>query len=153
MALLGGDGVARGLDLQLSRRLYDHWDMTVGYTYLLTEIQSSINKDLGNAFRNAPRHRVAAFLTYETPEYEFGGGVQYASTRYASALPDSFGNRFQADAYATLSLMAGYTVSDHMKVQFNIDNVTDEFYISGVDDTRATPGPGRSFIFSARWKY
>jgi len=100
-------------------------------TFIDAEItENSANRDLeGNAFPRMPEWRSHLLLNYAFNErWSLGGGVRYSS--------DSFGdldNRDTAegvfgahDEYTQVNLKAGLRLNDATRLNFGIDNVTDE---------------------------
>jgi outer membrane receptor for monomeric catechols len=55
-------------------------------------------------------------------------------------------------SYWTLGLMAGYRVTDNLRLQLNIDNLNGAKYFDGVDDNHVNPGEGRTAYLTARFK-
>ncbi len=153
VALLAGDGFNEGVDLQIGRKLSDAWDLTLGYTYLHSAITKSPANDLGARLKDAPMHRVALWVSYETGPWELSAGMQYASDRAASSLLDSAGFQQYAPSFATASAQIGYAFSKTVKVQANIYNLSDERYFDGVDDAHVLPGAGRSVSFTTKVRF
>ena len=154
---LAGDGMDEGVDLQIGRKLSEAWDLTLGYTYLHSAITKSAPGDLasnlGARLKDAPMHRVAMWLSYETGPWELSAGMQYASDRAGSALPDAAGFQQYAPSYATASAQIGYAFSKAVKLQANIYNISDAHYYDGVDAAHVLPGAGRSVSFTTRVKF
>jgi catecholate siderophore receptor len=57
------------------------------------------------------------------------------------------------DSYWVFDLMAQYRLTENIEFQFNLYNLTDEFYVDQVGGGFVTPGPGRSALFTGSLKF
>jgi catecholate siderophore receptor len=143
------DGVQRvdGFDFQLTGRLTEFWQISLGYTYLDSKIVQSAKggAPVGSPLINAPRHSVAMFTEYRfTPEFEIGGGLNYQSSRYAQNVPPVK----TVPGYFTADLMAKYFFSDRWSLQLNVNNVFDKFYYQQIHPFHVVPGAGRTVLLT-----
>jgi catecholate siderophore receptor len=152
--ILIGGARAEGFDLGVSGEIADHWKMWGGYEYLLATVTSSPNGDLGNRLQDTPRHSVRLWTSYEFMDnkLEIGAGFDYLGTRTPSSLVEQFNTMQYVPSYWTIGMMAGYQVTDNLRLQVNIDNLNGARYFDGVDDNHVEPGEGRTAFFTARFK-
>ena len=141
------DGVQRvdGFDSQITGRLTENWQLSLGYTYLDSKIVKSAEggAPVGAPLINAPKHSVAMFTEYRfSQEFEIGGGLNYQSSRYAQNVPPVK----TVPGYFTADLMAKYFFGDRWSVQLNVNNVFDKFYYQQIHPFHVVPGAGRTFL-------
>ncbi|PKU25628.1 TonB-dependent receptor [Telmatospirillum siberiense] len=159
--ILAGDAVAKGVELEAIGRLTDRWQVSGGYAYTYSEIVKSPNtsatSDLGRPLANVPRHSGNVWTTYKLPWLmQIGGGVNYVSSRFASATPSTVGGvNFwkQVPSYWTANAMAKYPLTDNVSLQLNVYNITNKFYYDQLHPSHVVPGPGRSALFTISYKY
>ena len=83
---------------------------------------------------------------------EIGAGFDYLGTRTPTTLFEAFNTMQYVPSYWTIGMMAGYQVTDNLRLQVNIDNLNGSRYFDGVDDNHVEPGEGRTAYFTARFK-
>jgi len=153
-----------GLELTLSGNITDQWSVFGGYTYLDSElvdagffdrgvgatprfVPSSAN---GNDFPNTPHHAFSLWTSYAvTPAFIVGGGASYMSQRFADA-----NNRITIPSYWRYDAMASYRLTQHVDLQLNLLNLSDERYATNPLQTHMTQiAAGRSALFSLNLHY
>ena len=152
--ILIGGARAEGVDFGINGEIADHWKMWGGYEYLLATVISSPNGDVGNRLQNTPRHSVRLWTSYEFLDntLEIGAGFDYLGTRTPTTIFEQFNTMQYVPSYWTVGLMAGYRVTDNLRLQLNIDNLNGSKYFDGVDDNHVNPGEGRTAYLTARFK-
>jgi catecholate siderophore receptor len=60
--------------------------------------------------------------------------------------------------YVVFNAMISYQINDHLKLQVNLNNVTNKLYFSGVyytgvDENHALPSAGRTLIATASYRF
>lgn len=122
---------SRGVEVDLTGRLAERWQMIATYAYTHTEILDD-PKNEGNRLTQAPRQSASLYLTHHlrTPE-SFGQWRLGAGTRYVGARAGDNENSYY---------MSSYTVSDAFlrwdlptrdygtRLQLNVDNLFDKHY-------------------------
>lgn len=138
----------QGLELSASGRA-GPVSMLVGYTYVDSELRDG-SANQGNDLPQTPEHNLAATLDWQvTPRFSLGGGVYAASERYADAA-----NLIRAGGYVRFDAHAQYDINDNLGVRLNINNVTDERYISKLRNPHfAVPADGRQALVSLVARY
>lgn len=149
---LGGEQEAKGIELNLSGALSDDLNLIGGYTWQETEVTKDFSLDTtGNGLTAAPEHSASVWLTYDIDALTLGSGVQYNSGNIFWRQNRAF---FEADSVYLLSLMASYSLSDNLMLQFNADNLTDEEYVSDYSARgHFRPGAGRNLKLGVRYAF
>jgi catecholate siderophore receptor len=145
LTILAGTARSQGIELLAQGRVTSRWLVLAGYAYLDAKIIASPNDDDGQPLQNAPRHNLRLFSSYDlTPRLTIGGGLDYASSRVPSSVPDANGFWQSVPGYATLSALVRYQVSPRVDVQLNAENLANAHYYDGLDDNHVNVGAGRS---------
>jgi catecholate siderophore receptor len=149
------DQRVKGLELGFNGYVMDEWEVKVNYTHLDDVITRAADPLSSGKFApNTPHDAVNLWSTWEaTPALTLGGGVTALSHRYADTE-----NTAGVPGYAVFNVMASYQVSRHLKLQANLNNVTNKlyytgFYYTGVDENHALPSAGRTFIGMASFRF
>ncbi|HEX3367336.1 TonB-dependent siderophore receptor [Phenylobacterium sp.] len=146
--ILAGDQRVDGAEVELAGKVTDAWQVTASYTYLDGKTIKTVpgGPPLNSPLFNAPRDSAALWTTYQLPmRIEIGGGVNYLSRRFASLTTVPFTS---VPGYTTLDLMAKWQATDHIRLQVNVNNVTDKFFFDQVHGFHVVPGEGRTALFT-----
>lgn len=143
----GTDTSSRGVELEASGDITNNLQASLSYTVL------SIKGDDGeNARTYVPRRMIQASSTWRVPGVEqlkLGGSVIWKSDM--STTESGFVIR-QKD-YALLNLMARYEINKQFSTSLNLNNVTNEKYLTSLYWTQAYYGAPRNASVSLNWKY
>ena len=122
---------SRGVEVDLSGRIAERWELIATYAYTHTEILDDPDNE-DNRLAQAPRHTGSLYLTHQlaTPSelgtWRVGGGARHVGERTAD----------NADSFR----LSGYTVADAFvrweypllgrktSLQLNVDNLFDKHY-------------------------
>lgn len=140
----------RGLELSASGHLTPNWQLMGGYMYLNSVVVQANDGTQGNVLANTPRHSATLWSTYTLGHWEFGGGMNYMSMRYA--------------ANTNLIRVGGYTrwdatVAWHQPkydIRLNVFNVFNKSYFDALipsDGGRAVPGTGRTAMLTGTYRF
>ncbi len=143
-----GDSQVTGFEIGASGKLTDQWSIYGGYAYLKSELVRSLTTaNVGHELANTPENSFSIWSTYDmTPDLTVGGGAVFVDSRWTSVANDS-----RVPSYWRFDAMAAYKVTQNLKVQLNIYNLTDEYYFDSVAGAGyAIPGQGRYVSVSAR---
>lgn len=135
--ILAGEQRVQGVEVGASGKLTGDWSLFAGYTYLESEnLESGNPEEIGTELTNVPKHAVSIWTSYALPWHlQVGGGLRYVGRRLLR------GSTY-VPSYHTLDAQAAYQVNDHLGLQLNIYNLTDELYY---DSGRFwVPAPSRS---------
>jgi catecholate siderophore receptor len=149
------DQRVKGVEIGVNGYLTDRWELAVNYTHLNDKITASSDPDsVGKFAPNSPHDAVSVWTTVEpSPAWTIGGGFTAVSHRYVDA-----DNTAGVPSYVFFNAMTSYQVGDHLKLQLNLNNVTDKLYFTaayytGVDENHALPSAGRTLIGMASYRF
>ena len=122
---------SQGLELDITGRVAERWDLIGTYAYTHTEILDDPD-DEGHRLANAPKHTASLYLTHhlnvptEFGAWHTGAGARYIGERAANNANDFWLSSYTvADAFVRWeSPLFGYKTS----LQFNVDNLFDKQY-------------------------
>ncbi|TWI00298.1 catecholate siderophore receptor [Luteimonas cucumeris] len=168
------DGIALGAAGQITRA----WSVFANYTYLDSEVLSSVSDyclsnpgaagcgnsaqfpdpQRGNPLTNTPRHSASLWTTYTLDQWTFGYGATYQGEYY---LNNSFLERdgtptalYTTPEYWTHRAMVGYQFNRNLALQLNVSNLLDkEYYLRIRNNGWATPGEARSAVLTATYRF
>lgn len=159
LQILAGEQRTDGFELGLAGEILPKWDVSVTYAYLDAEITKSNSTAVGSvsgltkSFQgmtstNVPEHSGVAWTSYRlTDNWEIGGGVFYATDRYADSV-----NEAVLPGYARLDAVVAYH-QKHYDVQLNVFNLTDTVYYESGQQNSALPGTPVTGQLSVNFKY
>jgi catecholate siderophore receptor len=104
----------------------------------------------GKQLPNAPETSFTMTTSYRvTPALSVGGSAQYMSERFGDAA-----NTRRVDEYWAFDAMAAYSVNARVKLQLNVQNLTDERYALRPFTTHMVQiAPGRTALLSASYSF
>ncbi|MBU1330990.1 MAG: TonB-dependent siderophore receptor [Gammaproteobacteria bacterium] len=149
---------SEGYELEFAGEPLDGLQLSAGYTFVdITKADGS------HGVTYAPKHMIKTAATYRVPGMEklkVGGAVRWQDD-IKIAVPltadDGFTSIGTADAkqkaYAVVDLMASYEIDANWSVSANLNNLTDEKYLSSLYWTQAYYGAPRNASMSVSWKY
>ncbi|GGU73754.1 ligand-gated channel [Pseudomonas laurentiana] len=122
---------SRGLELDVTGRIAERWDMIGTYAYTRTEILDD-PKHEGNRLGQAPKHVASLYLSHhlQVPaglgDWHVGGGARYVGDRAGNNENTFYMSSYTvADAFLRWDVpMAGYKT----RLQLNVDNLFDKHY-------------------------
>jgi catecholate siderophore receptor len=159
LQILAGEQRTDGFELGLSGEIMPNWDASVTYAYLDAEISKSSTTAVGSVSGitksyegmtavNVPENSGVVWTTYHlTDNWEVGGGVYYASHRFADNVNEAI-----LPGYARLDAVVAYH-EKHYDVQLNVFNLTDTVYYESGQQNSALPGMPVSGQLTVNLKY
>src|SRR3984957_10842387 len=149
------DQRVKGIELGVTGYVTDIVEVAVNYTHLNDKITSSADPlSVGKLAPNTPHDAVSVWSTVEpTTAWVLGGGFTAVSHRFADA-----DNTAGVPSYVFFNAMTSYQVNEHLKLQLNLNNVTDKlyftgFYYTGIAENHALPSAGRTLIGTASYRF
>ncbi len=107
-----------GFEVQLQGLITDKWFISAGYSFLDGEL------DNGNRPRELPENMFSVWNTYQlTNEFGLGLGLIYQNESFIEE-----DNVKRLPSYVRIDAAAYYNVSENVRLQLNIENLTDELY-------------------------
>lgn len=177
--VLDGKSRVDGLALSATGNVTEAWSIFANYTYLKSKLVRSVselclnapgtgtctntvadpNPGAGQPLNSTPKHSGSLFTTYRFP---FGLELGYGFT-YQGKLPlnpqaaTAGGLVYYADDYLTHRLMASYHFTENLSAQLNVQNFTNEKYLTTVrtatGNSWAQPGATRSAVLSIGYTF
>ena len=122
---------SRGLEVDLTGRLAERWDVIATYAYDHTEVLDDPTNE-GNRLTQAPKHSGSLYLTHHLlvpsnlGSWHVGGGARYVGERAGDPANSFYMDSYTvADAFLRWDLpVTGYQA----RVQLNLDNLFDKEY-------------------------
>ena len=124
------DSDITGFEAQLQGEIADNWFISAGYSYLDGE-QVDRSGPTGLRPRELPEHMFSVWNTYHfTEKFGIGLGLVYQDESFVNnsntaILPD----------YTRIDAALYYRVSETLRVQLNVENLTDELYFPNAHST------------------
>jgi catecholate siderophore receptor len=150
---LAGEELVRGLELDASGHLTEHWELTAGYTYLDASSKGLFGTGVTGPIPNTAHDQANLWTTYDFDSgWKLGAGANYISRR--AAFKDTSGEVAHVPGYLTFDGMVGWQITDNLQLQGNAYNLLDKqyfsnVYFSSVVENHVVPAPGRYFTLSA----
>nr|WP_315592331.1 TonB-dependent siderophore receptor [uncultured Cupriavidus sp.] len=143
--IAAGEARSRGVELDVSGRLGNHWRVTGSFAFTDAEITQDTRLAAGTPLSNVPRTSGSLMAIYEDQaplgqRYGIGAGVRYVGTR-AGDVQDSF----SLPTYTLVDLLAYWQYSKAVRVTLNVNNLFDRtYYASSYSNLWIMPGAGRT---------
>ncbi|MEM7781105.1 MAG: TonB-dependent siderophore receptor [Pseudomonadota bacterium] len=130
------DSTIEGFELQVDGEILPGWSVTAGYSYLDGEQQSRTGPT-GLRPRELPENMFSIWNSVTVTErFGLGLGLTYQDESFINN-----GNSAELPAYTRIDAAAYYDVSENLRVQVNVENLTDTLYFPNSHAThQATVG-------------
>ncbi|WP_286832689.1 MULTISPECIES: TonB-dependent siderophore receptor [Acinetobacter] len=150
---------SQGYEFGLAGQLTDHFNLSFGYTQF--SLKDLIND--GDARTFNPTQSFNLLTTYQVPQLpklKLGLGVQWQDQTYLD-VPEATANGvitqkagvIEQDAYALVNLMASYELNEHMTLQANGNNLTNEKYLFNFPNQQGFYGAPANYSVAVKFKY
>ncbi len=124
------DSKIQGFEVQLQGHLMERWYVSAGYSYLDGN-QVNADGSEGNRVRELPENMFSIWNSFQaTDKLGLGIGLTYQDESFINN-----GNTAILPSYVRLDAAAYYDVSDNLRLQVNIENLTDELYFPNAHST------------------
>lgn len=146
----GVDTLSQGVELELVGALTPRLKVSAGYTWLQVEDVD------GRTTRNfTPRQLLRLAGTWQAlDKLKLGATLAWQSAIHRDDVAaNGTSVHTRQPAYALLDLMARYDFDRHWSAALNIDNVTDEKYLTSLYWSQSFYGAPRSVSVSVNWRY
>ena len=147
-----GDTQVEGFEFGATGKLTDRWSIFGGYTYLKSQVLTSVVNpaNVGHELAMTPQNAFSLWSTYEvTPDITVGGGAYFVDARWSSVA-----NNARIPSYWRFDAMAAYKVTKNFTLQLNIYNLADEYYFdTAAGAGYAVPGQGRYVTLAGRFQF
>ncbi|UOH75899.1 TonB-dependent siderophore receptor [Acinetobacter schindleri] len=150
---------SQGYEFGLAGQLTDHFNLSFGYTQF--SLKDLING--GDARTFNPTQSFNLLTTYQVPQIpklKLGLGVQWQDQTYLD-VPEATANGvitqkagvIEQDAYALVNLMGSYELNEHMTLQANGNNLTNEKYLFNFPNQQGFYGAPANYSVAVKFKY
>ena len=178
--VLDGRSRVDGISVSAIGQVTPAWQVTANYTYLDGELRQSVSDfclenpggtGCGNSIlfpdpgrgaelANTPKHSGSLFTTYRLPfGLTLGYGLTYQGS-FAFGTPAlatggaALNEVLRSDDYLIHQAYLSMEVGEHLTVQANVKNFTDERYFTRIRNNGwATPGDGRAGVLTATYRF
>ena len=124
------DSVISGFELQLQGQVADNWFVLAGYGNLDGE-QVNRSGPTGRRPRELPENMFSVWNSFQvTDQFGLGLGLTYQDSSFINN-----GNTATLPSYTRIDGAVYYEVSDTLRIQVNVENVTDELYFPNSHST------------------
>ncbi len=120
-----------GFEFQLTGQVTDSWSLSANYSNLDGEIISSTGAGTGRTPRELPENTFSLWNSFQVAS-NFGVGIgatyqdeSFVNTSNSATLP----------SYTRVDASAYYDISEKLRVQLNVENLTDELYFPNAHST------------------
>lgn len=151
-----GQKEIKGIELGAVGDITDNWSLSAGVAQMNTEYSNATSTNEGMSLRFSPEHTATLWSTYKfTPQFNFGAGARYVGTQDVKISTTSTELISKIDSYVVYDAMASYKYSKNITYQLNVYNLTDEEYVSSMNNSgrRYVPGASRSGLLTLAYKF
>ncbi|KQT34836.1 TonB-dependent receptor [Sphingomonas sp. Leaf412] len=152
LQVLDGRSRVDGVALGISGNITPAWTMFANYTYLDGKVLQSISDrdraagvadpQAGARLIQTPEHSGSLFTTYKLPfGLEVGYGLTYQGAFVGNNPVAANLRQFQVDDYLIHRAYLAYTIADRLTMQLNVQNFTDERYVTTVRNNISATAP------------
>ncbi|QJR81921.1 TonB-dependent siderophore receptor [Alteromonas pelagimontana] len=138
---------SNGVEIEVSGNLTEELSLQGGFTALTMDDE---NGDEARTF--IPRRTFKLLIDY-APQWQeklnAGISVRWQSEMYF----DSAYGRITQDSYALIGGYVQYSFNEQLSLSLNLDNITDEEYLSSVRTEQAFYGSPTDYSLTLRWAY
>lgn len=140
----GEEGItSEGYEVEVSGELLQGLQATAGYTFV--DIRDAEDK---HAVTYSPKHMLRASTTYRIP------GLEQLKVGASMSWQDETRNGIaEQDAYGLVNLMASYEIDRNWTLSANLNNLTDEKYLTSLYWSQAYYGAPRNASMTVSWNY
>ncbi len=146
--ILAGDQRVNGGEVEIAGQVTNAWQVSASYTYLDSKTTKSGpgGPPVGSPLFNAPKNSISVWTTYQLPfRVQVGGGLNYQSRRFAVLTTVPYTS---VPGYTTLDAMVKWQATEHVRLQVNVNNLTNKYYYDQIHGFHVIPGEGRMALFT-----
>jgi catecholate siderophore receptor len=174
--VLAGNQLVKGVQFSVVGRLPEGTDLIAGYAYLSSQVLYSqiFRTSIGYPLANVPKQTFNVFLTHRLPfDFKAGLGGNYVASRTASSTvpyvpltfsgPNTVGGvttytvlstgMKQVPGYWVFNAMLSRSITEHIQLQVNVNNLFNRFYIDEPHPSHLIPGEGANALIGLNYKF
>lgn len=143
------DSTIEGFEIQITGQLTDRWFISAGYSYLDGE-QVNRSGPSGLRPRELPENMLSIWNNFKvTEKFGVGVGMTYQDESFINN-----GNTAVLPSYTRFDAAAYYDLSEDIRLQVNIENLTDKLYFPNSHSThQATVAPPLNARFAVNARF
>ncbi|MDM3872646.1 TonB-dependent siderophore receptor [Porticoccus sp. W117] len=148
------DSEISGFELQLAGQVNDSWYVSANYSNLDGDRIGSDGLPNGSVPRELPENTFSIWNTFQVNDvFGFGIGATYQDDSFITN-SNSGANAPILPSYTRVDASVYYDVSDDLRIQLNIENLTDELYFPNSHSThQATVGAPINAMLTVTGKF
>jgi catecholate siderophore receptor len=158
---MAGEKEVDGVEIGVTGQITPEWMVFGGYTYLDAVLVraggsgAAFGLNDGLQFPNTPKHSASLTTSYQIlPQLNVGMGAYYMDKVYGNASTATINSTKYIPSYTRLDLMATYVFTDDLRLQLNVQNLTDEYYFNQAYPTHyVSVAPGRSATLTLNYGF
>ena len=152
-----GEKQVEGIELSAIGNLTHNWSVSAAYSHLDTEVTegAAIASDGTPNLTYTPGDSFTAWTTYRLPfGMTIGGGARYMGGLHRGT-DGAAGTPVATESYTVFDAVISHSINEHLALRLNAYNLTDEHYVAAINKSgyRYTPGPARTFMLSADYRF
>jgi iron complex outermembrane receptor protein len=153
-SILTGEQQVRGVEFDLTGEILPGWSVIANASYLDTEITRDNVFTVGNHLTGVPELSGRLWTSYSVGQgalqgLSVGGGIRVAGKRQID-----LDNSYTIAGYTTFDASLRYAIDEHWEVSVNAQNLTDRFYIEGVQsESNLYVGTPRRIVGTVRTRF
>ncbi|MBO6503262.1 MAG: TonB-dependent siderophore receptor [Kordiimonadaceae bacterium] len=143
------DSTIEGFEIQVTGQITDRWFISAGYSYVDGE-QVNRSGPTGLRPRELPENMLSIWNNFKvTEKFGVGVGMTYQDESFINN-----GNTAVLPSYTRFDAAAYYDVSEDIRLQVNIENLTDKLYFPNSHSThQATVAPPLNARFAVNARF
>ena len=153
--IAAGEVRSRGVDVTIAGEPIKGLRLSGGYSYADSEVTKDNRLPIGLALANAPRETASMLAVYEFQDgplkgLGLGTGVNHIGKRMLAISATSP----SIPAYTVVNLIGYYDINERIRLQANVNNVFDKYYIERTFGTSSlAPGAPLNAVFTVSAKF
>ena len=146
-----------GFEFQVDAKINDHWSLLANYSFLEGEFGSQNESLNGITPRELPENTFSIWNTFQVnPRFGLGVGATFQDDSFTSNSTSGNGDAPSAvlPSYTRFDASAFYDLSDKLRIQVNIENLTDtEYFPNAHTDNNITVGAPINALLTLTGKF
>jgi catecholate siderophore receptor len=157
--VLAGEQRVNGLQVSVTGRITDRWQVLSSYAYLDGKLVSSqfYRPAVGAQLANVPKNTFNLWSTFQLPwKFTAGGGSQFVDSRTASTTvptDPATGLVKQIPSYWLFNAMASHPLGEGVNLQVNLYNLANRKYFDEIHPAHIVPGAGFTALVGLNFKF
>lgn len=153
-SILTGEQRVRGVEFDLTGDILPGWSIIANASYLDTEITRDNVFTVGNRLTGVPELSGRLWTSYSVRDGALKGLSIAGGIRVVDKRQIDLDNSFTIEGYHTFDASVRYAFDEHWEVSVNAQNLTDRFYIEGVQsESNLYPGTPRRVTGTIRARF